>query len=155
MLLLDYERRASLESAPAMTNCNADIAFIGLTPGYQQLRPATKPAREHLSITAEERTLALRRKVAFAGSMRRTFLSMFDQLGPPDHLRMVSTKEPFTIQLERIFAGCPQVCHTAGQYRRRQAQCLVRTGLLVRDSRRRHSYNPSLAPGAKVREACW
>lgn len=132
MALLDYERIASLESVPmpqddellaehrviartkrftivygpftTTANCGANIVFVGLTPGYQQLQLATRIVREHPAMTAEERALELRRHVAFAGSMRRNLISMCDELGLPDYLHIPSTGHLFTTQPERMFA---------------------------------------------------
>lgn len=132
MSLLDYKRIASLEVAPmpqddgllgedrviartkrftvvygpftSVANRNAEIVFVGLTPGYQQLQLATKIAREHPRMNAEQRSLLMRQHVAFAGSMRRDLIRMFDELGLPKHLGVASTAELFEAQLERMFA---------------------------------------------------
>lgn len=130
--LLDYDRIALLQTAPMpdddgllgpdrvigktkrftvvygpfsnLPNPAAEIIFVGLTPGYQQLQLATRCAREHPDMGAAERAAALRRHAAFAGSMRRNLITMFDELGMPKHLGLASTGELFRTHLDRIAA---------------------------------------------------
>ena len=132
MSLLDYARIAVLRAAPmpdnahllddsrvigraksytvvygplsSVPNPQAEVIFVGLTPGYSQLELANRIARERPTLTPEEYALAIRREVAFAGSMHRNLIAMLDGLGLQDHLRIPSTADLFGEQSHRIFA---------------------------------------------------
>jgi hypothetical protein len=131
MKLLDYERITELDAAPmpddeGLLSANriigkrgrftvvygpfsgsprpdALVAFLGLTPGYQQLQKATRIAREYPADSAERRS-ALRRSAAFNGSMRRNLIAMLDELGFPERLHINSTEYLFGEHMERMLA---------------------------------------------------
>lgn len=88
----------------SVLNRNADVVFVGLTPGLQQLQLATKFVRENPGLSAEERSAMLRARVAFAGSMRANLIAMFDELGLPKHLDLDSTAELFDRERQRMAA---------------------------------------------------
>jgi hypothetical protein len=84
-------------------NPEAEVIFVGLTPGRSQLKLATRIAREQPNATPSERAIALRREVAFAGRMRRNLIAMLDALRLPQYLGVASTAVLFETQTHRIF----------------------------------------------------
>jgi hypothetical protein len=84
-------------------NPQAEIIFVGLTPGLSQLKRASQVARNNPTFTPEEHADALRRKVAFAGQMRTNLVAMLDELGLQRLLRVRSTADLFDEQSHRIF----------------------------------------------------
>jgi hypothetical protein len=132
MSLLDYARIAALRVSPmpddasllddsrvigraksytvvygpfsSQPNPQAEVIFVGLTPGRSQLELANRIARERVTLTPEEYALTLRREVAFAGPMRRNLIAMLDRLGLQRRLGLPSTADLFGTQSHRMFA---------------------------------------------------
>jgi hypothetical protein len=84
-------------------NLQAEVIFVGLTPGRFQLELASRVAREQMTLSTEQRDLVMRRDVAFAGSMRRNLVAMLDALGLQRHLGLQSTADLFAEQSSRAF----------------------------------------------------
>lgn len=84
-------------------NPQAEIIFVGLTPGLSQLKRANQIARKNPTFTPEEHADALRREVAFAGQMRTNLIAMLDKLGLQRLLQVRSTADLFDEQSHRIF----------------------------------------------------
>ncbi len=83
-------------------NPKAELVFVGLTPGLQQLTIANRIARENPEYLTEQHASIMRREVAFAGSMRRNLIAMLDALEVHAHLGITSTAELFGASCDRI-----------------------------------------------------
>jgi hypothetical protein len=84
-------------------NPQAEIIFVGLTPGLSQLKLANQVARKNPTFTPQEHAEALGREVAFAGRMRDNLVAMLDELGLQRLLQVRSNKDLFGEQSHRIF----------------------------------------------------
>jgi hypothetical protein len=98
------QREAPASLVRKIPNLTAEIVIVGLTPGYAQLQIANRIIREHPTLSGQERATALRRQVAFAGSMRTNLVSMLDALGLPAHLSLTSSRELFEGASDRLHA---------------------------------------------------
>lgn len=70
----------------AQPSPNARVIFVGLTPGFSQMKEAARAFTEtpaHVRNDPVAYSNILRHRVAFAGTMRRNLCSMLDALGFP------------------------------------------------------------------------
>lgn len=88
----------------SVPNAAAEVAFVGVTPGYSQLVAATRTASQVTALSKAQRALAMRRKVAFAGPMRHNLIAMLDELGLHRRLHLGSTADLFAESASRMFA---------------------------------------------------
>lgn len=78
-------------------NTGAQIAIVGITPGWQQAKTAYKEAQKALKegLSYPEACKRAKGQAAFAGTMRKNLISMLDEIGVAQALGIPSTVEIF------------------------------------------------------------
>ena len=95
-LFLFDDAQLSVVYAPVdHVNTRARIVLAGLTPSWQQTRAAYEAHAELRDVPEDEAGLEIKRRSAFAGSMRDNLVAMLDELGVHDYLGLSSTSELF------------------------------------------------------------
>ena len=82
--LLQQEQDLSVYYSPIgeYINSSAKVVFIGITPGFEQMRIAYEEAADafHHGATIEETSKLVKYSASFAGPMRRNLTTMLDEL---------------------------------------------------------------------------
>ena len=78
-------------------NANAQVVIVGLTPGLSQMVLAFREARTllHEGWRPPQLFAEIRRRMAFAGPMRRNLIDMLDKIGVAARLGLVTTAALF------------------------------------------------------------
>lgn len=76
-------------------NVRAQVVFLGITPGLQQAQIAFATSREMLGAPVDDVGKEIKRRAAFAGSMRHNLVSMLDDLGLHSRLGVTSVATLF------------------------------------------------------------
>ncbi|MGD0474317.1 MAG: hypothetical protein ABSB70_14045 [Candidatus Velthaea sp.] len=105
--LLAHEGRYAVYYAPidVWPRETARIIFVGLTPGFSQMKLAAKLFAEQSPADRDDRDAygdALKERVAFAGRMRANVCEMLDEVGLPDALHVPSTAALFSVESNTV-----------------------------------------------------
>ncbi|MGC4065277.1 MAG: hypothetical protein QM784_11640 [Polyangiaceae bacterium] len=76
-------------------NRTARILILGITPGWRQARIAFETAISMRGCASDTVGVEVKRRAAFAGSMRQNLISMLDELGVPGFLGIETTAQMF------------------------------------------------------------
>jgi hypothetical protein len=98
--------------APAdYVNKNAQVAIIGITPGWHQMEIAYRTARDAIrsGLTPAQVCKQAKQKASFAGTMRVNLIKMLDSIGIPDALGLESS--------ESLFENASGMLHTTSAVR--------------------------------------
>lgn len=104
--LLQQEQELSVYYSPIgeYINRSAKIVFIGITPGFEQMRLAYEEAADafHHGATIEETSKLVKYSASFAGPMRRNLTAMLDELELHRLLNIASTATLFHTNQELL-----------------------------------------------------
>ena len=95
---LHQDERLEIYYAPFdHVNEDAEVAIVGITPGWSQMEIAHRSARRDLldGLTPGRTLLRAKQEASFAGSMRKNLISMLDDLGLPARLGIESSETLF------------------------------------------------------------
>jgi len=98
--------------APAdYVNKNAEVAIIGITPGWRQMEIAYRTARDAIrrGLTPAQACKQAKQKASFAGTMRVNLIKMLDGIGIPAALGLESS--------ESLFENASGMLHTTSAVR--------------------------------------
>lgn len=99
VFLMAAEEKLEMFYAPhnEYVNNSAQIAIVGITPGWTQMKTAFEAARTALGegVPDEEICRLAKRAAGFAGSMRSHLQDMLDRLGLPGYLHIPSSSALF------------------------------------------------------------
>ena len=110
--LLEEEGRIEVYYAPLHgVITDAKIIIVGITPGIQQMVAAFAEARMllHEGMKPPHIFKEIRRRMAFAGSMRTNLIDMLDKIGVADRLELASTAQ--------LFADASHLLHSTSALR--------------------------------------
>lgn len=79
----------------AWTNPDAKVVFIGICPGFEQMKLSFDLIREHQDLSEEEALKAAKVKARFGKSMRRNLIDLADRTELPRKLGIESCAELF------------------------------------------------------------
>lgn len=77
-------------------NVEAKVLFLGITPGLHQAQLAFTTSHEMIGTPVDDVGKEIKRRAAFAGSMRRNLVLMLDDLGVHSRLGVSSVAKLFT-----------------------------------------------------------
>ncbi|WP_449402926.1 uracil-DNA glycosylase family protein [Exiguobacterium artemiae] len=104
--LLQQEQDLSVYYSPIgkYINPSAKVVFIGITPGFEQMRIAYEEAADafHHGATIEETSKIVKYSASFAGPMRRNLTTMLDELELHHLLNISSTATLFHTNQELL-----------------------------------------------------
>ncbi|WP_051524764.1 hypothetical protein [Exiguobacterium undae] len=104
LLQQDHELSVYYSPIGEYINRSAKIVFIGITPGFEQMRIAYEEAADafHHGATIEETSKIIKYSASFAGPMRRNLTVMLDELGLNQLLEIPSTAALFHTHQELL-----------------------------------------------------
>ncbi len=104
-LYLFDDAQLSVVYAPVdFVNTEARLVLIGLTPSWKQAQAAMAAHAELLDKSEEEAGMEIKRRSAFAGSMRQNLISMLDELHVGRYLGIESTASLFAERADILHA---------------------------------------------------
>jgi hypothetical protein len=85
-------------------NRKAEIALVGITPGWHQMEIAFRTARDNILKGHGRMTVCRNAKntAAFSGTMRKNLLEMLDGINIPKAMKMASSEELFAQARDRV-----------------------------------------------------
>jgi hypothetical protein len=104
-LFLFDDAQLSVVYAPLdFVNTRARVVLAGLTPGWRQAQAAYAAHAELRGASDEQVGSEIKRRAAFAGSMRTNLIAMLDELDLGRHLGIESTAALFAAQASLVHA---------------------------------------------------